>query len=299
LEDIAMAMSNRPESSRPRLAEAPPLPKVNPAADARRTRLLTSERLHASIRKVARSRDVPKGEIDDILQETIARAWKAKLPDDDDEVAKYVNRIARNVACERMGKVTSALPYIENPDEEQGEVATPIGVPPPSFETRDVVSQLVEKGEQEFPRGFPGYLEAKATEATAEQVAKRRGVSPGHVRHEWSDIQRFMNRHGRAMGVAMAVALLLLVVGNMTKWHLGPEPLVSHPYPQDEPQLPPPLDAVGLRHRAQDECAASVWRACFDDLDAANKIDPIGETRELRDLRTVAQRHLEAQPPPR
>jgi hypothetical protein len=290
LEDIAMTMSTSPDSSRPRLYLVDAEPSRPPGADKpRRTRLLTSERLHASIRKVARDRDVPEDEVDDILQETIARAWRAKLPDDDEEVPKYVNRIAVNVSCERMRKGPAIVPYVENPDEERGEVATPIGVSPPCFETRDVVSKLIETGEQQFPKGFAGYLAAKATGGTANETAKVRGVTPGHVRHEWSDIQSLMKRHGRKMGVVLALVALALVVGNVW-WPLGPE-RVSSP----RPSLP--LDAAALRHRAQDECAARAWRACSDDLDAANEIDSAGETRELRDLRTHAKQHLEAKPP--
>jgi DNA-directed RNA polymerase specialized sigma24 family protein len=276
-----MSMSTSPDSSRPRLADIPELPD-----EERRTRLLTSDRLRSSIRKVARGHHVPDVDVDDIVQETLAQAWKAKLPDSDAEVSKYVHRIAANVACRHKGKTLALEPYIENPDEGSGEVATPIAVQPASFETRDVVSKLVAKGEQRFPRGFPSFLEAKATEATAEQAAMRRGVSPGHVRREWSEIQHFLGQHGRSMGLAMAFACIVLVIGNIAHW--GQQPLVSHPFPGDTP----PLDAAALRSRAKAECAARTWRACVADLDAADKIDPAGETSELRALRLLAKKHI-------
>jgi DNA-directed RNA polymerase specialized sigma24 family protein len=321
LEDIAMVLSTTPpDSSRPRLEQAP-LPSraedttgadpnaVDDAIDAaasprpdadkrRRTRLLTSDRVHAAIRKVARGHDVPHGEIDDVLQETIARAWTATLPADDDEARKYVNGIAANVSCDRMRKVPDVVPYIEDPDEERGETATPIAVRPASFEARDVVSKLVEVGEHQFPKGFPGYLAAKMTGGTADEIANVRGVTPGHVRHEWLDIQGFMNRHGRRLGVAVALLVIILVMRNV--WR-RPEPKdhVASPCPPTEPPCAPALDAAGLRHRAHDECAASAWRACIDDLDAAKKVDPAGDTPELRDLRALAQQHLADKPLPR
>lgn len=320
-----MATSKSPDSSRPRLAGLSSHPGVDHAAEARqdadakaaeaapsrpatpptpptmdvprRTRLLTAERLHASIRKVARNRHVPDGDVDDILQETIARAWKAQLPDRDDEVTKYVHRIAANVASERMGQPRTER-YVENPDEEEDETAAPIGTPPPCFETRDVVRRLVEKGEEAYPKGFPTYLEAKSTEVTAEQIAKRRGVTAGHVRHEWWEIQGLMQRHGRAMGLTATVLLLLFVIGSLTDWSLfRGSRVVAHPNPELSPL--PPSDPVALRHRAEGECAANAWKECASDLDAANAIDPSGETRELRDSRALAKKNLEGAPPPR
>lgn len=254
----------------------------------RRHRLLTAARLGASIRKVARSHEVPDDAVEDIVQETLARAWKAKLPASDDEVGKYVNGIAVNVSCSHMRKAAKEPePYVENADDEKGEVASTVGAPPPSFEARDAVSRLVDEGEERFPREFASYLEAKATDATAEEIARRRGVSPGHVRREWVTITRFVHEHAKALGLIAVAGLLLLIIGNMANW--GHDDYVAHPRPTP--------DAASLRVRAKDDCAQSRWQTCADELDEANEVDPGGETPELRDLRALAKQKIESLPP--
>jgi hypothetical protein len=171
--------------------------------------------------------------------------------------------------------------------KSKAEVASPVAVQPPAFEARDVLSRLVEKGEERFPRALSGFLESKALNTTAATIAERRGVSAGRVRHERADISRFMKQHAKAMGVMMT-ALAFLVIGSFAHWGLRPE-RYGAPVPED----------TMLRRRAKDECAASQWKACLEDLDRANQLHPAGETQELRDLHRLAEEKLgAAQPPP-
>jgi DNA-directed RNA polymerase specialized sigma24 family protein len=304
-----MAMSTSSDSSG-RLPPEPPRPpepaRETPSETPRETpqqrlhRLVTDPRVLAAIAKVARSHDVPDHDIDDVVQEAIRRTLAANLPVDDAEAKRYINGIAARVACEMMGKATDVKPgaYTENPDEEKGEMATPVGAPPADFETRDAMKKLLTKAEEHFPEELPGFLESRVANVTAAQVAKERGVGPAHQRKKWAGIHQFMKEHGQSLGLSLVAALFLLVIGNMAKWSLSGPVNVAHPPPPDWP-TPEQAEAKRLRVRALSECDAREWRTCLDDLDAANKIDAAGEPPKIKELRELAKKSLEEKPAPR
>jgi hypothetical protein len=97
----------------------------------------------------------------------------------------------------------------------------------------------------------------------------------------------------RTMGVA-ALVLVVLVIGVCALQRLG------HPAPVALPERPDiaPLEARGLRRRAERKCDEGEWKACADDLDKANALDPAGETDALRELREKARQQLTNPPAP-
>ncbi len=304
-----MAMSTSSDSSRrlpPEPRESPEPPRETPSETPRETReqrlhrLVTDPRVLAAIAKVAGSHDVPDHDIDDAVQETIQRTLKVNLPVDDAEAKRYINGIARRVACQMTGKATDVEPgaYTENPDEEKGEMATPVGAPPADFETRDAMQKLLAKAKEQYPADLPGFLESRVANVTAAQVAKERGVGAAHQRKKWASIHQFMKQHGQGLGLSLVAAMFLLVIGNMAKWSLSGPVTVAHPRPP--PQLTPEqVEARRLRVRALSECDAHEWRTCLDDLDAANKIDADSEPPKIRELRELAKKSLEDKPAPR
>jgi RNA polymerase sigma factor (sigma-70 family) len=257
---------------------------------------LLSARVVDGIRKVARSHRVPEGEHDDIVQETRARALKADVPENEDEAHSYVYAIAKYVCLDYWKDAADRPeeePYIENPSEADGEVATRAAAAPPDFEARDALNHLVDRAAKRFPAAMPAFLQATTLDQTAEQVAQRTGQSPGHIRKDWSRIRRFLREHGRTMGLLATLAIVVLVWGSMKNWTLDPHAHdVATPRP---PELDPPPGAlsraVELRQRAEKECSAGDWGVCLRDLDEANRLDPVGETPALRELRDQAERH--------
>lgn len=255
-------------------------------SEQRKKRLLASEPLAAAIRKIARARSVPEQDVDDVVQKTYEQAWKAKLDGmSDDEAMAYTLAIAKNVTCRHMGEAIEAEAdaYNENPDVEKGEVATQVAVDPPNHAKRAALHRLVEAGEQRFPAGFAAFVEAKATDQTAAEVAKHRNVSAGHVRKEWSSYTKFLRDHPIAVSLLGGALLVLLVVG-FAHWQLGifgAEDKVAAPLPS--------LTAPELRARAKAECAEEQWQACVEDLDRAARVDPKGDTKEWRELGDAAR----------
>jgi hypothetical protein len=54
--------------------------------------------------------------------------------------------------------------------------------------------------------------------------------------------------------------------------------------------------AAALRKKAHDECAATNWRACLDDVNAAKTLDPTGENESVRRDRDMAETGLRGAP---
>ncbi|HEY1698078.1 MAG TPA: hypothetical protein VGG39_38220 [Polyangiaceae bacterium] len=57
-----------------------------------------------AIRRVALSRGVRYQDRADIVQQTVAFAWKARVPENEAEADKFISRIAFRVACTWMGQ---------------------------------------------------------------------------------------------------------------------------------------------------------------------------------------------------
>jgi hypothetical protein len=257
--------------------------------DPRREALLTDAAIVKSIRSVLHLRGVPRQDIDDHLQQVLEEAWTSPaLPlDDREEARRYLCGMARFKAIDdahRRAKSPDSIEWLPAGDR----VAQ--GVP---FEERDLASSLVEKLAEKYPRTFSWFVRSELHAEQHAAIALGAHLSPGYVRSEVAQIRRSAREMARAMGVA-ALVLVVLVIGVRALQRLGEPAPVALP---ERPDIAP-LAARGLRLRAARKCDAGEWKACADDLDKANALDPAAETDALRDLRETARQQLAKPPPP-
>ena len=268
-------------------------PALSPGGEppeARRARLLCSDHFGNSIRKVARNTGVAEHDIEDVVQETLARGLEIELPEDDERARRYVNGIAANVARDHLGEVVAeaADSYVEE-HEEGGPAATPYWDAPANFEDRDLARQVVDATKKRFPRTFSWLLRARVMDETGAEIANDNVVQSSHVRHEISRVQRFARSAGQRLGAGLAV--LVFVAIGLASWLRRPfEALDLSTYEARRAELPPP-DADSLRARGTEACRALEWQACLDDLDAADRLDPAG-AEGASEWRRAAERHL-------
>jgi DNA-directed RNA polymerase specialized sigma24 family protein len=259
-----------------------------------REALLNDPKLHASVRRTLRSRDVPKDAIEDLKNETLKRAWASpSLPEGEDAAArKYVNGIATNVACDRMREAS------EEEAEPLDETALSVPVSAAaSLEARDLLAKTMVEVRTRFPRTFDWFWRSHVLDEPMRAIARREGVSDGHVRHEVSDIRRSMLAVATQLSAVTFVVLLVVFGLRRVLWQ-GDRPKTGPDLAQSgqHPEVTPSQQAAVLRLRAADECAAEKWGLCIDDLDDARSLDPKGEAApSVQELRRNAESHL---PPP-
>ena len=120
-------------------------------------RLLTARKTLRGIRRVARSRGVLAQDHEDVVQQTCAAAWRARLPADIAGARRVVNRIAFAVACTLMRRDpahgASAI------DETGGEAAFVAQAADPAYEVgvREQVRLLLAEGRARFPNRLEQY----------------------------------------------------------------------------------------------------------------------------------------------
>jgi preprotein translocase subunit SecG len=72
-----------------------------------------------------------------------------------------------------------------------------------------------------------------------------------------------------------------------------PTPAPAPTRPAPEPQIPVALRAAELRRQAAEACEQHAYEACSDDLEAAARLDPAGETQPtVRELRHTVEDHV-------
>jgi DNA-directed RNA polymerase specialized sigma24 family protein len=294
-----MVMPSPPPDSSGQLPEDPPEPRVylDEVERQRRAQLLTSKRLHAAVAKIARCHGVPEDDVEDIVQETLRRALHANLPQEEGEASMYTSGIAANVSRDHMEELRvrgGEQSYAEEGDEG-GLLPIEAAAQPAYFEDREVVERIVEAGRERFPRTFPWFVQARVDGETSEDIGNDHGVSPGLVRRKIVDVHRFVVEYGQKLGVAVAL-LIVIVFG--AYWLRRSEELGETATYVPRRVEPAPLDADQLRERASKELAARQWQACVDDLDAADKMDPVGAARYLP-VRAAAEYNLKVHEVPR
>ncbi len=268
-----------------------------PMADtskARREALLGDPEMLASIRRVLRGRGVGDHEVDDQCRHVVAEAWAARhFPDHErEEARRYLNGIARRVAIDHAHDnarlATDPLPF----DEGESAAASD----PPAYEERDAVARLVEKGRVLFPRTFPWFLRSAMLHEEASAIAHGEGVSPGYVRHEVSEIRRTLRTLAAGLGLVAVAVLVFFGVRALGRGgrHEGTEIATPDTPPDVAPNV---REARALRRDARRYCADGAWESCAAQLGKAERLDPAGETQELKELREQAEEHAKAAPP--
>jgi DNA-directed RNA polymerase specialized sigma24 family protein len=272
----------------------PVIPVLMTLEDKRR--FLTARRTLAGIRRVARSRGVLAQDHEDIVQQTCAAAWRARLPADTAGARRVVNRIAFAVACTHMRR-DPADGTCTN-DETRGEVALVAHAADPAYEVgvREQVRLLLEEGRARFPNRLDAFVASAVGGVTAKEEAARRGVTESHVRKERSEIRAFLANHGQKIGVILAAAMVLLVIGSMTDWRRQLHATVADDGSLWTPRIHhAPLaaaDAASLRARAAESFREGAYEACLEDLDAARALDGREDTVDEAQMRADAMRVL-------
>ena len=278
-------MPQGPDSS----PSAPPLPPAPANGDEPKPRmkpelkaaLLVSSKTRGAILKVARDHKVPRQEREDVLADTIAMGWKARLPAAVDEACKILNQIGKIQSFKKLREVlTPDLARLEAEILAGGEDEELVATDAPQPETRVDLQRVLDEGRARYAR-FEVYLQAKTNKESAEEVARRLGLSGGYLRNEWLRIDRFLEGRAKSVGLIATMALLILF---WRGWRAHEEASGFATYAAH--RMPPAaLDARALRERAQRAWNDGAWDACVADVDAARQLDPSGHTPEMIDLR--------------
>jgi DNA-directed RNA polymerase specialized sigma24 family protein len=268
--------------------DTPSGPRLEPEVGMARRDLVASPRMVAGVRRVARRRGVSVQDLEDVVQETIAQALAATLPEADGDVRRYVLTIASHVASRHVGRLKSAPVQLGDGDEwEEGADGRAIAQAVP-FDDRDAIERLVERGHSISPRWFPVFLRAKILGESTEDVARSEGESPGQVRYMWSRLYEDLGDYGRRLG--LAVGMLVLLVTGLAAWRSTRraydfDAMAPYPFRRSEPPAP---DAFDIAHRAIAECRRGEWAACSDDAAAAVAMDPAVDTPQFGRMRALA-----------
>jgi DNA-directed RNA polymerase specialized sigma24 family protein len=279
----------------------PAVPVVLMSLDEKR-RFLAARRTARAIRRVAQSRGVLAQDHEDVVQQTCAAAWRARLPAEPEGARRVVNRIAFAVACTLMRRQSGTGGVAS--DENGGENALVAQAVDPAYEVgvREQVRLLLAEGRARFPNRLDAFVASAVDGVTAKEEAARRGVTESHVRKERSEIRAFLAAHGQKIGVLFAAALVLLVIGSMTDWRrqlhatVADDGSIWTPRIHQAPQ--PAGDARSLRDRATESCREGAYEACLADLDAARALDGREDTADEAQMRDDAMRALRVEEAP-
>jgi DNA-directed RNA polymerase specialized sigma24 family protein len=263
---------------------------------------LADPALRRALLAYAKSRGVPEREREDVVQSTLAKAWRgrASWPATRAGFHHWVFAIAFCTAIDEFrGRVRAALLKGKAPQdaaqEDDGDDDPVEALPAPPGATpehRDGLRFVDEhaKKHPSWQRAFGWVLRACSGESYAD-IAASEGVTEEAVR---SAIKKFRASVRDALGGDTAKLFLVLLVAVFLYGVFGPpkrDRETATPAPEPAPTMQAPADgADALRRRAFDECDAHRWTPCLEDLDRARDLDPAGESLEtVRAARRAAQ----------
>ena len=144
--------------------------------------LLASVELRRSIALVARRRGVPECDEHDVVQETLARALRMRLPADRGEAIKYIHGIAKRVAIDLVERgARTGDEYVEEaPDSDRAPHGATASAQPALFDDRDVARKVVDAARTRFPASFSYFFQERVLGRTPDQIANDHDVRPGH-----------------------------------------------------------------------------------------------------------------------
>jgi DNA-directed RNA polymerase specialized sigma24 family protein len=172
-------------------------------SDARRDQILSDPEIHKEIRKVARIRNVPASEIDDVLQDVLKEACvDPGLPlEDRDAARRYLGVCARNKSVDRERARRRRRARFVPADDE---MAAPGAL---SMEERATAWRLFEESKERFPRTH-AWFERFALEGESDvAIAQEANVSPSRVRAAVSEVRLWLRGYGVVTAAAVVIEL--------------------------------------------------------------------------------------------
>lgn len=272
------------------LSESETLAERAARGDARRDALADTE-LRADVERFLRGR-VPRNEVDDLLQTTLADALAAADgPEDAEEVRRWVFGIARHKVADHYRR--GGREVVPDSDASPLDAAAAESGPQSA---RD----LLRWAQRELPdtRGAEDTLEWMLREGHGEKlehIARDEDVPAPRVRQRVVRMRKyFRERWAQQLAAAGIVALLLVGVWIWRERASEPAPIAI---PETQPDELKKLErASELRRAALEDCAAERWQECIAGLDRASALDPVGDrAAAVRDARAAAQRALTPQ----
>ena len=250
-----------------------------------RARLLGNVRWHG----------VPERRAEDIVQTTMADAWKARhaWPATLEELDRWLFKALHNDRIDDNKKDAKA-PLLKKPKSEKAssddaDHDEDHQDPPPAVVTKDpaeVNDSL--RFAMEYAESRPRLRHSIVWLLRASMgVSVREIAADARVREKvvTNALQRLRAElrmvHGPLLillGFAVVAIALYVMKGRIDdSAKPGPKPVPTIVAPTPAPQEPAPLSADDLRTRAFGECDAKDWPACLADLQQAKNLDPSGD----------------------
>ncbi len=267
--------------------DGPPPPET---PEQLRARLLGCKRVRGALTKVAAGQGVPAHWREDVVQETLLRFSRQEMPSsEEDAVRRYINGIGRNVAVdlmrERKEDATRSLEAMDGTN-----AAPTVGA---GLERRAYLQGLFEQGRARFGKSWDWFLASRFGGETSREISEQHAVTDGHVRKEISVVDRwFTAAYGARGGAGLLAVLLAVGAGWWLAHRTVPLPDGGSGWHEERANVVQTLDAPALRERARRRCQEGAWLACAHDLEDARRIDPAGETDELRVMEWTANQRL-------
>jgi DNA-directed RNA polymerase specialized sigma24 family protein len=267
--------------------------------DDARLAILVDPEVIASLRKVISLRGVPKQQADDVLQDVLADVLSnlAAMPTDPEQAVPYLEGVARYKSVDDANerekelerRTTHALgdrPQVNDPEK----LADP-RAPRRDGEETVRVRELVQRARELYPDRADWLFRHLVAGETVEEISANTKESARTVRRSITSMMKTLGALDATKGTFI---LLLVIVAAIffRRWpRIGHERMQDDGISRDEtsdsaptrnpPEWPAGSSPAELRAQAQEDCNAAQWIVCAADLDAANRLDPRGETPEL------------------
>ncbi|HEX3774824.1 MAG TPA: sigma factor [Polyangiaceae bacterium] len=225
---------------------------------------LADPALREALLKLARRR-VPAGEVDDLVQNTLADALASdSAPLEDAAFRRWVQGIARHKIADLYRRRGRLPPLDGDLDETSAEPNAGAG-------------ELGQWLERELPKTHDAkatlhWLLRESEGETLDEIAREAAMPAPRVRKRVSRLRRHFQTRWLALGAA-GLALLIGAAFLFHDWQARTTGLVVI-----APEGVSPEDrARALRDQALERCANAHYDECLRGLDQAKALDPIGE----------------------
>jgi DNA-directed RNA polymerase specialized sigma24 family protein len=312
-EEPTAPMNDSTNAAAPAAPAAPVVPAVapRPAPPPEHVARVLSAVVQKLIeRRIARA-GIPEQDRGDYQQVvTAALLYMADPPEDDEGCAKAAHAItARKIAGERRQAFRRGEVNVGPTDQEDSH---------PSEDGRDLANgqhaqrvatlreamndgTLTERDQQILAMKREGLKDA---EIAAKVGLKTQTVSNRIATLRKEMRQKWQTRVTKIASLAFVVLVVVLTWGkreeiaHFLRLVPAPTPAPAPTRPGPEPSIPVALQAAKLRREAAEACGLKEWEACSDDLEAAAKLDPAGETQpQVRDLRHAVEDNIRFERP--